>query len=680
MTFLNPLLLVALPLIALPLLIHLVNQRRHRTIDWGAMQFLLTARKSSRGMARLRHLLIMAARMAVIGGLVFAISRPLATGWVGGLTSGKPETVIVLLDRSASMQQQQLNNANSKIKVGLEKITDMLEVYGGANDIVLIDSATLEPVTIEKPEQLLTIPQSTPTESSANVPAMLQKALEFVADNKTGRTDVWLCSDSRRNDWDAENSKWESLKSGFAEFDGVRFHVLNYREAEGENLSVVAENVMRQKSDDRNELVFDIRLTRDATGEDAGEQVVPIGVIINGVRSVVNARLVNNECLLAGYRISLDQDVKSGWGKVELPADDNVSDNAYYFTFAEQPVRKTVIVTEDKSKVRSLDLVCRVAPQQGEAIETSVVSPADVASLDWNQVALLLWQAPLPQGTVARQVKGFVNSGKSVVFFPPEEAGGVEFEGVSWGAWANAKDESEGAESDVVGFWRKEADLLRNTRDGSSLPLDQIKIYQHCSLKGTNRMLARLEKGQPLLTRKSTDAGALYFCTTLPGGEHSSLSRNGVVLYAMLHRALDNGLGAIGNAKQFEAGTRLAERTDQMTSLATNRKTLAENRRYCAGAYQDGETFIALNCPPAEASAPLAETEVASLFEGLEANFIDDSIGSARSLASEIWKVFVILMGIALLLEALLSLPPRVDPNEEVSLNSIGATAAGVAG
>ena len=70
--------------------------------------FLLSAKKVSRGMAIIKHILILGARMLAIAGLLFAISRPLATGWFGSIAGGKPETVIVVLDRSASMKQQNL--------------------------------------------------------------------------------------------------------------------------------------------------------------------------------------------------------------------------------------------------------------------------------------------------------------------------------------------------------------------------------------------------------------------------------------------------------------------------------------------------------------------------------------------------------------------------------------------
>ena len=73
MSFLQPWLLVALPLVALPVIIHLINQRRFQSIRWAAMMFLLAAQRMARGYSRLRQWLIMLFRMLVVAGLVLAL-------------------------------------------------------------------------------------------------------------------------------------------------------------------------------------------------------------------------------------------------------------------------------------------------------------------------------------------------------------------------------------------------------------------------------------------------------------------------------------------------------------------------------------------------------------------------------------------------------------------------------
>src|SRR5437899_6645249 len=118
MTFLQPFLLVALPLVALPIVIHLIDQRRHQTIRWAAMIFLLAANRMSRGYAKLRQWLILLFRTLAIATLVFAVSRPLAGGWLGRAGGGKPDTTIILLDRSPSMRQHTAGTVISNLDGG----------------------------------------------------------------------------------------------------------------------------------------------------------------------------------------------------------------------------------------------------------------------------------------------------------------------------------------------------------------------------------------------------------------------------------------------------------------------------------------------------------------------------------------------------------------------------------
>ncbi len=82
MSFLQPWLLWGLPLVAIPIIIHLLNQWRFQTMPWAAMMFLLAARRMTRGYSRLRQWLILAMRALAVAGLVIAVSRPCSgDGW-----------------------------------------------------------------------------------------------------------------------------------------------------------------------------------------------------------------------------------------------------------------------------------------------------------------------------------------------------------------------------------------------------------------------------------------------------------------------------------------------------------------------------------------------------------------------------------------------------------------------
>ena len=60
----------------IPVLIHLINRRRHRRVPWAAMQFLLAASKRSLRRLRMEQWLLLALRMALVALVGLAIARP----------------------------------------------------------------------------------------------------------------------------------------------------------------------------------------------------------------------------------------------------------------------------------------------------------------------------------------------------------------------------------------------------------------------------------------------------------------------------------------------------------------------------------------------------------------------------------------------------------------------------
>src|SRR3954462_1074110 len=179
MNFLQPMMLAALPLIALPIIIHLINQRRYQTVRWAAMMLLLAANRMTRGYARLRQWLIMAFRMAVIAGLVFAVSRPLAGGWLGLAGGNRADTTIIVLDRSPSMQQTGAGGGSSKLETGRRQLRRTLETLASGH-WRRIESGRNRPRELGEPQALLPSPSAEPTSATSDVPAMLLAAREYI--------------------------------------------------------------------------------------------------------------------------------------------------------------------------------------------------------------------------------------------------------------------------------------------------------------------------------------------------------------------------------------------------------------------------------------------------------------------------------------------------------------------
>lgn len=76
MSFANPLMLIGLAAVAIPVLIHLFHRRKARDIEWGAMQFLLGSVVSRNRRMLLEEMLLLVLRCLLIAFLVLAMALP----------------------------------------------------------------------------------------------------------------------------------------------------------------------------------------------------------------------------------------------------------------------------------------------------------------------------------------------------------------------------------------------------------------------------------------------------------------------------------------------------------------------------------------------------------------------------------------------------------------------------
>lgn len=651
MSFIQPLLLAGLPLVALPIIIHLINQRRYQTIRWGAMMFLLAANRLSRGYARLRQWLIMAFRMAAIAALIFAIARPLASGWLGLTAGGRPDTTIILLDRSPSMQETGGGAGGSKLETGRQQLVRALKLLGSAR-WALIDSTTNQAVELESADAILNSRAGEPASSSSDIPAMLQTAHDYIQGNKSGRTEIWICSDIRENDWNADSGRWQSLRESFAEFpQGVRFHLLAYPKAAPENLAVRVTDVRRVQTSDTAELLVSLKLTRQTEAE--SRISIPVQFEIEGARSELTIDMEGDEYVLKDHRIPIERSHERGWGRVSIPADANPADNDFCFVFDKPVPRRTIVVADDANAARPLELAASISPDPSVPAAAEVVTEEQLTAVEWEQMSLLLWQAPLPTGHAAQLVQSFVERGGQAIFLPPRAVSTAELFGIAWKNWVESPEEIP------IENWRGDQDLLARTNSGAALPVGKLQIKKYCELNaGESTTLASLRGGKPLLVRGTTTRGGAYFLATTPAPADSSLAGDGVVLYVLVQRALAAGASVLGNTRQLIAGERPDESSAAWQRVTGDERAISIEYPFHRGVYAAGEKLLAVNRPAAEDhAAVLADHRLAELFRGLEFARVDDQAGSVGSLIQEIWRLFLASMIVALIVEAGLCLP-----------------------
>lgn len=99
----NPWMLLGLIALAIPVLLHFLQRRRHDVVDWGAMQFLPEQITTQRR-RWLDEILLMLLRMTMIALVVLALATPFSTSpWLAMLGNASARDVVLVIDGSYSM-------------------------------------------------------------------------------------------------------------------------------------------------------------------------------------------------------------------------------------------------------------------------------------------------------------------------------------------------------------------------------------------------------------------------------------------------------------------------------------------------------------------------------------------------------------------------------------------------
>lgn len=688
MTFLQPWLLLALPLVALPVIIHLINQQRFQSVEWAAMMFLLSAKALSRGSSRLRQWLILLLRMLAVAAVILAVSRPLSQGWLAAAGGDRSATSIVLLDRSPSMSQASGAGGESKLMTARRQVAAALETLGTSR-VVLIDSVSGTPQELASPREIKHVSEAEPTAAAADLPLLLQAACDQIGATKSAAGTIWICSDQRANDWKVADPAWPAIRETLAKMpQSVRLTLLAYAEPAADNLSVRVVQAVLEPRGKTWELLLDIAIRRQTDAGPGTSSRVPVQIELGTARSTVEIELTGRETVLARHAIPIDAAaaLANGWGRVSIPTDSNPADNDFYFAFGRPPVRRTIIVMEDSPTAthtagqtdqqtnqqirKTLELIAGIPPDRALQATAETVPAEAVAAMSLDDVALILWQAALPEADAAEAVGRFVARGGQMIFLPPDSPTTTAFSGIAWKTWEEHSPPLRPAS------WRTDEGLLAATLAGTTLPAGELEIRRTCGISGESTPLAVLPDGRPLLVRAASDRGGVSFLTTTPALRDSDLAANGVVLYAVVQRAIDAGLAAVGNARQADAGKNLlserAARRNENPGGATQPggasrdawrqiagpAAASTEAGFHAGVYESKGRLLAVNRPAAEDAAEVvADAAVESLFQGLSFNRFQQKAGGLGSIVEEVWRLFLIAVVLALVAEGLLCLP-----------------------
>jgi len=190
-----------------PILIHLLNRRRFRIIDWAAMRFLLESRRRNRRRLRIEELLLLALRVLVLLVAGLALANIRGGSVLGGL--GAPVAHVFVLDDSLSMGQRV--GADDLFHKATADLGRMIAALPGGDTVAVISASRPESgepfgkFVFARDLQTDTLPQRLaalrPTDLRAKFPEALATARNLLATQKDRSHRIYLLSDFRRGEF-----------------------------------------------------------------------------------------------------------------------------------------------------------------------------------------------------------------------------------------------------------------------------------------------------------------------------------------------------------------------------------------------------------------------------------------------------------------------------------------------
>jgi hypothetical protein len=199
-----------------PIIIHLLNRRRYRVVQWAAMDFLREALQRNRRMLQIRDLILLALRTAAVFLFGLALAQPFFTrGFTKAVNDRAPVHAIVVIDNSLSMGYEGLDGTLlEKAKDRARRLIDQLPAGSkisvlpacGTRDGYSPDPYDTEDGALEALSKIELVDRSTSFQQVAN---MVQKASES-APELTKRVVVF--SDQQASNWRGLDSSADDLK------------------------------------------------------------------------------------------------------------------------------------------------------------------------------------------------------------------------------------------------------------------------------------------------------------------------------------------------------------------------------------------------------------------------------------------------------------------------------------
>ena len=505
MKFEYPGFLFAFLLLAIPIIIHLFNFRRYKVLYFSSLQFLKQVDEQTKSTQKLKHLLVLIARLLTFSALILAFAQPYLPVEKNGKSGGNP-VLAIYLDNSFSMtlkgtEGDLLSEAREQARTLIQKASIETRIILATNELSGIEQRLVTKLeALNRLDKIETSPLVKNTDVVINwMRDIIDK--EEATVQKLGSRQFVILSDFQKSSSSFKNLKPDSTSYYFpvqlvpqnlsnVYIDTIWFNDPNFKVGINNEVNVRIKNTGE----------------KDLTN-------VELQLDVNGTKRDVFVDLAANQTFTTTINYT---DLKPGLkkGKVKVNDKQVYFDDEYFFSY-EVKSNSQVLIINGKSAVSNVERVYNLDDYyQVKSVDETAFTADMINQKDFIVVNGI---NEISSGT-ASLLLSFIQEGGSLILFP-----GENIENNSWNSLLQKLKmpllgalQTEGVKVKSINY----NDLFFNgvfekKPENLNLPL-QTKIYKITSGSSSNAMnLIQLQNGLPLFVRSNSNYSVFLFGSSL---------------------------------------------------------------------------------------------------------------------------------------------------------------------
>ncbi len=692
MIFLNPTVLFGLLAASIPILIHLLNLRKLKKIEFSTLAFLKELQKTKIRRIRLKQWILLALRILLILLLVSAFARPtIESVTLGGASSAAKTSSVIILDNSFSMSK--ITNKGSYFNIAKAAAKKLIDNLNSGDNISVLAAADGKHDLIDyaNPEHLKSLVDNIEiSDRTFSADEVLARAVNILNESKDFNKEIYLLSDFQLSSF-LQNA---SEKIVVENSDLVKFYTFDFNDHGINNTAITDLSVNNQIFELNKKIEFNAEL-ENFSERDYDNLVVSL--FINGERSAQKSAVISSdEVINLNFETVL---MKSGVLDViaEIEDDDILQDNKRYLNIFVPEKFNVLIAYENKSDAHFVSTALNYSADE-KLIQTDEVLLNNLLSKNLNDYDIIFVITGGEDFNYTDLLINYFNDGGKIVIIPSSDAEQVylnnfvqRFDLGTIVSLVELSREEKPIKADSFDELHPLFTNLFETDKREFNPPEFYKYFRTNSSSSSGTIIS-FEDKSPFLLEKKNDDGALFlFASSL------TLDWNDFPVKGLFAPLIIKSVFYLTQQKESEematAGMPLSidlrekkslqikasgpdEMVEYITSdTLTNSRFLQYNNTSKKGFYKfySGEKLIdfkAVNVDKKESETNfltedemekyLSETGFENIFPlDIESNYIEDIYQSR--FGSELWKYFLIAALAVALIEMYVSKSSKKD-------------------